>query len=220
MVRETLVHSVPLNQRITAVLPPYVSFIVVPLFALANAGIPLSAEAMKTAFGSALTWGVIAGLVLGKIIGITGGAALVMKLSPKSKLPGLDLPRLLGVGALTGMGFTISLLVAGLALEAAGHQGQFCELHDALVHERGELSLATILERAEALGLDTAAIQSRVERFSDEAEIDDDALDGIESEGVLPVVFLQGERMPSALDAWQLARLVEDAYERLATEAR
>lgn len=120
VLRETLVHAIPLNQRLTALLPPYVSFLIVPIFALANAGILLSPETITGALGSPLTWGIVAGLVVGKLIGVAGTAAIVMRLAPATRLPGLDLPRLLGIGALTGMGFTISLLVAGLALDEEG----------------------------------------------------------------------------------------------------
>lgn len=117
MVRDAIAYSVPLNQRLSAVLPPYVNLIVVPLFALSNAGVALSGDSLATAFTSSLTWGVIAGLVVGKLIGITAASALVLRLVPGSRLPGLDLPRIAGVGALAGMGFTISLLVVGLAIE-------------------------------------------------------------------------------------------------------
>lgn len=120
VLRETLVHAIPLNQRLTALLPPYVSFLIVPIFALANAGIVVSPETIGDALRSSLTWGIVAGLVLGKVIGVAGTALLVMRFLPSSRVPGLDPPRLLGIGALSGMGFTISLLVAGLALDEEG----------------------------------------------------------------------------------------------------
>ncbi len=82
-----------------------------------NAGVALSGEAVGAAFASPLTWAVIVDLVLGKLIGVVVGAGVVTVLVPSSRLPGLDLPRVAGVGALSGMGFTISLLVAGLALD-------------------------------------------------------------------------------------------------------
>ncbi|GMA42254.1 Na+/H+ antiporter NhaA [Mobilicoccus caccae] len=100
------------------------NFLVVPLFALANAGIALSGDAIAAAFRSDITWGVIAGLVLGKLVGVTLGAALVLRLVPSARLPGVDLPRIAGVGALSGMGFTISLLVASIAFEDEGSADQ------------------------------------------------------------------------------------------------
>ncbi|KAA9393508.1 Na+/H+ antiporter NhaA [Kocuria coralli] len=116
-VRAVVSYSVPLNQRLSAVLPPYVNYIVVPLFALANAGVALTPDALGSAFTSKLTWGVVLGLVVGKAVGITAAAACVLKLVPSSRLPGLDLPRIAGAAALSGMGFTISLLVVGLAID-------------------------------------------------------------------------------------------------------
>ncbi|WP_129658693.1 Na+/H+ antiporter NhaA [Rothia halotolerans] len=117
-VRAVVSYTVPLNQRLSSVLPPYVNYLVVPLFALANAGVALSPESLGTAFASKLTWGVVLGLVLGKFLGITLAASGVLKLVPSSRLPGLDLPRIAGAAALSGMGFTISLLVVGLAIDA------------------------------------------------------------------------------------------------------
>lgn len=115
--REAVIFSVPMNQRLSAAIAPYVNYLVVPLFALANAGVSLSGDSLTKAFTSSLTWGIIAGLVVGKAAGIAGASLLVLKLSPGSRLPGLDGPRLAGVGALSGMGFTISLLMVGMAVE-------------------------------------------------------------------------------------------------------
>ncbi len=115
--RDVLAYSIPLNQRIHHSLLPYVNYLVVPLFALANAGIVLNAETLSAALGSRLLWGVVLGLVVGKLVGVLLGVWLVQKLLPSSRVPGLDMPRIAGVGALSGMGFTISLLLANLALE-------------------------------------------------------------------------------------------------------
>lgn len=117
MLRESLNYSMPLNQRLAFLLPPYVNFLVVPLFALANAGVALGAETIGAAISSRILWAVIGGLVIGKLIGVVLGAGLVLWLVPASRMPGLDLPRIVGLGALSGMGFTISLLVANIALE-------------------------------------------------------------------------------------------------------
>lgn len=116
-VRSVISYSVPLNQRLSAILPPYVNYIVVPLFALGNAGIVFTAESVESSLSSKLTWGVILGLVVGKAVGITLASACVLKLVPSARLPGLDIPRIAGVGVLSGMGFTISLLVVGLAVD-------------------------------------------------------------------------------------------------------
>ena len=123
-VRRTVTRAIPMNPRLSQALPPYVNYLVVPLFALANAGVPLSGESIKAAFSSQLTWGIIAGLVVGKFVGILGASVLVRKFLPASRLPGVDGPRIGGVAALCGMGFTISLLVVSLAIEDTKQQDQ------------------------------------------------------------------------------------------------
>jgi len=123
-VRNALVHAMPLNQRLSARLRPFVNYIVVPLFALANAGVALSGESLGSVFGSPLVWSVVAGLVIGKFVGIGVAAALVLRLVPSSRLPGLDMPRVAGAAALSGMGFTISLLVVGIAIDDPDAQDQ------------------------------------------------------------------------------------------------
>ena len=115
--RHSISRAIPLNQRMSNLLEPYNNFLIVPLFALGNAGVALSGETLRAALTSPLTWGIIVGLVVGKFVGITGTSALVMKLRPQSQRPGLDLPRIAGVGGLGGMGFTISLLVIELAID-------------------------------------------------------------------------------------------------------
>lgn len=115
--RMSLAYAVPLNQRLHDLLMPYVNYVVVPVFALANAGVSLSGGGLVHAMTSPITWGVVLGLVAGKLVGIAGAAQLVTRLVPAARAPGLDFPRIAGVGALSGIGFTISLLVANLAFD-------------------------------------------------------------------------------------------------------
>ncbi|MFD0556486.1 Na+/H+ antiporter NhaA [Stackebrandtia endophytica] len=114
--RHSISQSISLNQRLGELLPPYVNFLIVPLFALANAGVILSGDMLSAAMTSYLTWGIVAGLVLGKLVGITFATELVQRLVPAARAPGLDLPRVAGIAALAGMGFTISLLVVDIGL--------------------------------------------------------------------------------------------------------
>lgn len=123
-VRLSLTHAVPLNQRLSDFLPGYVNFLVVPLFALANAGIAITSDSISAAMSSAVTWGVVLGLVGGKFLGVVLGAWLVFRFVPSSRLHGLDMPRMAGIGALSGLGFTISLLVAGMAISDPEVQDQ------------------------------------------------------------------------------------------------
>ncbi|GLP77860.1 Na(+)/H(+) antiporter NhaA 2 [Mycobacterium antarcticum] len=109
--------SISINERLQTGFGSYVSFFVLPLFALANAGVRLDGETMSAAVRSPLTWGVITGLVVGKFIGITGATALVRAAGLGVLAPGLTLRRVAGGAALSGIGFTISLFIIDLAIE-------------------------------------------------------------------------------------------------------
>lgn len=91
------------------------SFAVLPIFALANAGIPLDSASIEAATETRIALAVILGLVIGKIVGLTAGAAIAVRLG-LSRLPGgVTWAHMVGVGALAGIGFTVSLFIAGLA---------------------------------------------------------------------------------------------------------
>jgi NhaA family Na+:H+ antiporter len=96
---------------------PWTSFLIVPLFAFANAGVQLSGEQIANAFSSPVTLGVLLGLVIGKVVGISGAAALALS-TGFARLPaGVRFPHLAGAAAVAGIGFTVSLLIAELAFE-------------------------------------------------------------------------------------------------------
>jgi Na+/H+ antiporter NhaA len=95
-------------------LNPWSSFLVLPLFALANAGIVIDADRLRAAASSRLAIGVVLGLVVGKLVGITGGTWIATRLG--GRLPeGVGVRGTIAVGLLGGIGFTVSLFVAGLA---------------------------------------------------------------------------------------------------------
>ncbi|WP_205107122.1 Na+/H+ antiporter NhaA [Subtercola frigoramans] len=119
-----LLNSVSVNDRLHTLYSPYTSFIILPVFALANAGVKLSGETLAAAFTSPLTWGVIAGLVVGKFVGITGMTALVKALKLGELAPGLTLGRVAGGAALSGIGFTISLFIIDLAIDDPRQQDE------------------------------------------------------------------------------------------------
>lgn len=108
--------SISINERLVTGFGPYVSFGVLPLFALANAGVRLDADTVLAAIRSPLTWGVVAGLVLGKLIGITAATWIVQRTGLGRLSPGLTLRRIAGGAALSGIGFTISLFIIDLAI--------------------------------------------------------------------------------------------------------
>jgi Na+/H+ antiporter NhaA len=113
----SLRESISINERLQTAFAPYVSFLVLPVFALANAGVRLDGATLSAAARSPLTWGIVAGLVVGKFVGITGATALVTKLGLGQLAPGLTMRRIAGGAALSGIGFTIALFIIDLAIE-------------------------------------------------------------------------------------------------------
>lgn len=107
-------------ERLQNFLHPYTSFLIVPAFALANAGLVLNGEIMSAAASSGATWGVAAGLVLGKPLGITLAIWLAVKLLGWELPKGIRWPEFVGMGFAAGIGFTVSLFVADLAWTGPG----------------------------------------------------------------------------------------------------
>ena len=91
------------------------SWVILPLFALANSGVTLAGPALVRASQSRITWGILAGLLLGKPLGIVSFAWLASRLGWATSPRGLDFRRLIGVGIVAGIGFTVSIFVAALA---------------------------------------------------------------------------------------------------------
>jgi NhaA family Na+:H+ antiporter len=107
--------------RLEELLHPWSAFVVVPVFALANAGVRLTGG--LDALTGSIGLGIIVGLVVGKPIGILGSTWLLARLT-RTRLPeGLTWERMLALGVIGGIGFTMSLFIADLAsLDAAGHR--------------------------------------------------------------------------------------------------
>lgn len=110
--------SVSVAERLQDLLHPWTSYVVIPLFALANAGVELSSDVIGDATTSPITIGVIAGLLAGKFVGITAAIFLATKLGIATLPPGVTMPQIAGMAALAGIGFTVSLFIAGLAFGA------------------------------------------------------------------------------------------------------
>jgi NhaA family Na+:H+ antiporter len=105
--------------RVEALLHPWVSFVIVPVFALANAGVDLSAGAIAEAASSTLAVGIVLGLVIGKPLGIALATYAAVR-TGVGRLPnGLGWTHVVAVGAVAGVGFTISLLITDLAFDGS-----------------------------------------------------------------------------------------------------
>ncbi|MDH3679167.1 MAG: Na+/H+ antiporter NhaA [Acidimicrobiia bacterium] len=109
--------TVPVTARLTNLLSPWTSFVIVPLFALANAGVRLSGDAVSGALTSTVTLGIVVGLVIGKPVGIYLFSVLALQARVAMLPDGLRRTHLLGAGAVAGIGFTVALFIASLAFD-------------------------------------------------------------------------------------------------------
>ncbi|HEX5201409.1 MAG TPA: Na+/H+ antiporter NhaA, partial [Actinoplanes sp.] len=115
--RTGVVNSFSWNDRLQRTYQGWSSYLIVPLFGLANAGIAIDASFLRRALTSPVTIGVFVAYVFGKPIGITGVSWLVTKLSGRRIQPGVGWASVLGTGTIAGIGFTVSFLIANLAFE-------------------------------------------------------------------------------------------------------
>ncbi|MGW0224815.1 Na+/H+ antiporter NhaA [Streptomyces tendae] len=116
-VRAGLASALSPNDRLQGLFHPWTSYLVVPLFALANTGIPLNADQLARAFTSPVTLGILLAFVLGKPLGIVGASALTYALGRGRVRPPVGWGAVTAGGALAGTGFTVSLLIATLAFD-------------------------------------------------------------------------------------------------------
>jgi Na+/H+ antiporter NhaA len=108
---------VSVAERLEHLLHRWSSFAIVPVFALANAGVVISVDAMREAATSTVVLGVVVGLVVGKIAGISGFAWLAVRSGLGALPEGVDWRHVVAVGAVAGIGFTVALFIAELAFE-------------------------------------------------------------------------------------------------------
>ncbi len=107
--------SISLAERLESAIHPITSFIIIPIFALANAGVELSGESLRDAATSRITLGVVLGLVVGKTVGVTLFSLAATRTGLATMPRGMGTRQLLGLSMIAGIGFTVSLFVTGLA---------------------------------------------------------------------------------------------------------
>ena len=116
-VEELARETEPPLERVEHMLVPWTSFVIVPIFAMANAGIELGGSALPDAFESSVAWGAGAGLVLGKVVGISAAAYLSVRFGIAMKPRGVTWSQIAGVAMLGGIGFTVSIFLANLSFD-------------------------------------------------------------------------------------------------------
>lgn len=113
--------SVSTVEWLEHVLHPWTSYLIVPLFAFANAGIEVSNRTLAAAWRSPVTWGIIVGLMVGKPLGVVLAAKLATRVGVADPPQGASGRQLLGAGHAAGIGFTIAIFIAELAFTNPEH---------------------------------------------------------------------------------------------------
>ncbi|MBW0115049.1 Na+/H+ antiporter NhaA [Pseudonocardia sp. KRD-169] len=111
------VEAVSPNERLQLRIQPWSSYVIVPLFVLANAGVPLDGATLAAAATSPLTWGIVVGLTVGKIVGVSAGTWVALRTGIGRVPDTLRWGQLIGGAGLAGIGFTVALFVTDLALD-------------------------------------------------------------------------------------------------------
>jgi Na+/H+ antiporter NhaA len=113
--QRSLGSSISPNERLQYELHPWTSYLIVPLFALANAGVHFSGGLLSAAFSSPVTLGILTGYVFGKPVGVVAGSWLASRPQLRGPRSPVSPPVLLAGGTFAGLGFTVSLLISSLA---------------------------------------------------------------------------------------------------------
>jgi Na+/H+ antiporter NhaA len=117
--RESVRVALSPNDRLQQLFHPWTSYLIVPLFALANAGITISGGFLAQAYTSPVTLGILLGYVAGKPVGTVGAAWLLTRISRGRIRPPVGWAAVTGAGAIAGIGFIVSLLIASLAFHGS-----------------------------------------------------------------------------------------------------
>ena len=143
------------NERLQERYHELTSYVIVPLFALANADIKISGSFLAHAYTSPATLGILIGYVVGKPVGTAGAAWLVSKLTKRRLTPPVGWGAVAGVGAVAGIGFTVALLIASLAFTGT-------ELAEAKLGVLSGAIIATLLTWAWFRGLNKLSPRTRL----------------------------------------------------------
>ena len=115
--RRSVASAISANERLQYELHPWTSYLIVPVFALANAGVHIDGQLLGDAVGSPITLGIALGYVVGKPVGVLGATWLASRRLFGGLQRALSWPVIAGGGAVAGVGFTLSILISSLAFD-------------------------------------------------------------------------------------------------------
>ena len=189
--REGVRTAISPNDRLQQIYHPWTSYLIVPLFALANAGVTISGELLARAFTSPVTLGILIGYVAGKPAGTAGAAWLLTRLSRGRVRPPIGWGAVIGVGTIAGIGFTVALLIASAAFSGELLEEAKIGILSAAL---GASALTWVVFRITNLlpkRLRALALLGRTETLVDLAVSVDDRLDQIRGPAKSPVTVVE-----------------------------
>ncbi|WP_230423794.1 Na+/H+ antiporter NhaA [Streptomyces radicis] len=173
-VRSGLASALSPNDRLQRLFHPWSSYVIVPLFALANTGVELGGDRLGEAFTSPVTLGILLGFVIGKPLGIAGASWLTARLSGGRLRPPVGWGSTLASGTMAAAGFTVSLLIATKALSGTRLEEAKIGILSSVV---GAAALAWLVSR----GLRLLPRRARVEALLGRAELITDLAPGVDA---------------------------------------
>ena len=189
--RAGLRSSLSPNERLQHIYHPVSSYLIVPLFALANSGIPISGHFLSVAYTSPITLGILCGYVIGKPAGIGGVTWAVTRLSRGRIKPPVGWASVLGGATIAGIGFTVSLLISSLAFKGV-------DLQEAKLGVLSAAVAASLLTAIELRGVQflprrirLRALLGTVQPISDLAVPVDNERDHVRGPADAPVTLLE-----------------------------
>ena len=170
-----VISAISPNERLQYRLHPWTSFAIVPVFALANAGIEIDGDLLGDALSSPITLGIVFGYVLGKPLGVVAAVWVGTRRAFGGLQRSLGWPSIVGTGAVGGIGFTVALLISSLAFE-----GQ--QLEEAKLGVLAAAILAALVSWAVFRGIDMLPESTRARQLVGTAEELLDLSDEVDSE--------------------------------------